>query len=138
MASRSALFRVRLRRGGDAREQAVGHAAPRGGDDSQQLLRRAWERLHAHHQDVAQSVGEHVAVAALGGGEQLLGEEGVAGGAREQRIGHLRVGVGSEDAGELRDQLESRERLELDALDALQPIQLRQEGTERVLAVQLV
>ena len=40
--------------GGDAREQPVRDAAPRGGDHAQQLLGAAGQRLDAHHQGVAQ------------------------------------------------------------------------------------
>ena len=116
MASRSALFELAVGSVVAAEQRGAG-TAPRGGD---RLAAAAASGGSASTRTIRTSRRVRGARGRrpLGGGEQLLGEERVAVGAREQRLGHLGVGRRAEDAGELRDQLVAGERRELDALDA--------------------
>ncbi len=111
---------------------------PGRGDHPQQLLGRGGERLHAHHQRVAQRLGQGVPVAVGGGCQQLLGEERVAAGALEEGVGDRARGVRAEDPEQLGAQLEPRERLDLEAPDPLEALHVGEERPQRVAAVQLV
>ena len=73
-----------------------------------------------------------------GGGEELLGIERVALRARVQAVGEVGLGLVVEDAGQLLGHLGAGEALERDPLDARGALELWQDGTQRVAAVQLV
>jgi hypothetical protein len=94
-------------------QQPVAHVAPGGRGQAQQALRRGVEPGHPLQQQVAQPTRQR-AVMVAGGGEELLGEEGVALGAGGDLLGQRRrrgrVGVG----GEQHRQLIALERSELE------------------------
>ena len=72
------------------------------------------------------------------GGEQLLGVEGVALGARRDALQELRVGFGTEDGCELGCELGPIEASELDAFRSAVALLLGEEWQEWVAQVELV
>ena len=117
-------------------EHVVRHAAA-GGEQAQELLRGLPEALDAHHQRVPQRRRQRAAPVEPRG-EQLLGEQRVALAAAEEARDELRVGVGAEDVGELLGELVLGQRLERDPARARVALELGQDGTQRMAAVQLV
>ncbi len=83
----------------DRLEQSLARAGL-AGDPAQQLLCAGREPLDAQHQGVAQSRRQRPA-AVEAGGEDLLGEEGVALGARPDALDEPRLRLGGEDPLEL-------------------------------------
>ena len=107
------------------------------GDEPQQLPHALGEPLDPQHQRVAQRVGCRAA-SVEPGRQQLLAEQRVAARAGPQPLQQIGRGRSPEDVGELLGQLVAGERVERDAERARIELQLGQQGTERVLAVQLV
>ena len=87
LAQRLAHLALRERR--DGAEQRVADVASGGRGQAQQALRRTVEPVDALQQQVAQATRELAALVARGG-EELLGEEGVALGAGDDRVGQRR------------------------------------------------
>jgi hypothetical protein len=94
------------------------------------------QRLDPGQQQVAKDRRQVGAVRA--GGQQLLGEEGVALGAGQDVADQPRRGPVAEDPGDQVGQLAPGQAGQLDLLGPAGPLQLGQEGPQRVAAVQLV
>ena len=94
-----------------AREQRVADVASGGGGQAEQVLGRGVEPGDALQQQVAQAARQ-LAGLAVAGGEELLGEEGVAFGAGHDGVGHR--GWHGRAGGEQRRQLPGRERAEFE------------------------
>jgi hypothetical protein len=109
LAQRSAQLGLGERRRGA--QQRVAHIAPGGRRQPQHALRRGVEPRRARQQQVAQAARQLARVVARGG-QQLLGEERVALGARDDRVGQRRRRRAFAP-GEQRGQLVARERAEL-------------------------
>jgi hypothetical protein len=120
---------------GRALEQPV--ADPRAGDGREAQHGLCWraQGLDAQHERVGQ-VGRQALAA--GGGRQLLGEERVALGAREELVDQARLGPAAEDPGQLRHHLLAREALERHALDDGGALGLGHQRAQGMAAVQLV
>jgi hypothetical protein len=80
------LAHVALGRCRGRAQQGVTDVAPDGRCDLEQAPGRSVEPVHTLQEQVTESNGQ-LAVPHVGGGEQLLGEEGVALGAVEDRVG---------------------------------------------------
>jgi hypothetical protein len=138
------VVRHRLAQTGD--ELVAGHARgaleqpvadARAGDrgDPQHRRGRRAQRLDAQDQRVDEVRRQPFAGGRRG---QLLGEERVALGAREEVVDEARVGPALEDAGQLGDDLIAREALDRHALDDRRALGLGQQRAQRVAAVELV
>ena len=112
-------------------DRPLGH-----GGHAHHLLGGARQALEAAEQRVAQRGRELAGVG--GGGQQLLGVEGVALRPRVQAVGQAGIGLVAEDAGELLDHLAAAEALQRHPLDARGALQLGEDGTQRMAAVELV
>ena len=112
-------------------DRPLGH-----GRHAHDLLGGARQALEAPEQRVAQRGRELAGVG--GGGQQLLGVEGVALRPRVQAVGQAGIGLVVEDAGELLDHLVAAEALQRHPLDARGALQLGEDGTQRMAAVELV
>ena len=123
------------REAGRTLEQPVAHARPGDGGEAQDGLSGRAQRLDAQHERIG-DVGRQAL--AGGGSRQLLGEERVALGAREELVHQARLGPAPEDPGELRDDLLAREALQCDALDDRGALGLRHQRPQGMAAVQLV
>ena len=104
---------------------------------AQHAARVVGQRLEAQVEDVAQ-VRRQRPGRRVGRRQQLLGEEGVALGARVQASDQAGLGGGAEDAGHLLGELGLGERRHLEALHDVAALLLGEERAQRVLAVQLV
>jgi len=121
---------------GDRRERSlVEHAPDR--DHARNPLRVGRELLDPRDERVAQALGRGAA-AVEPGREQLLGVERVALAALEQPVEQRLVGLGAEDVAQRLGQLQAIERPQLDPADAVEALELGQQRSQRVAAVQLV
>ena len=98
---------------GEGAEQRVADVAPGGGRQPQQALRRGVEPFHPLQQQVAYAAREFGGPARAGR-EELLGEEGVASGAGDDRVGELGSKPRARRGGEQRRQVLGRERAEVE------------------------
>ena len=122
----------------DGGHQLVPHPPPGHRGDPQHLLGGVRSLLDPGQQDVGERGRQRLAAAARG--EQLLGVERVALGARDdvldRLLGHPTLGAG-EPADEVPD-LGVRQRRELQPLDAREPHQLGEQRPQRMPTVQVV
>ena len=134
-ASRSPRRRARRRQPAARTSSPWLTRGPGDGGEAQDGLRGRAQRLDAQHQRVA-----HVGRQALAGGGrgQLLGEERVALGAREELVDQARLGPARRGSRRAARRLLAREGRQLDALDDRGALGLGQERAQRVAAVQLV
>ncbi len=102
-----------LRKRRDRTEQRVADVASGGGRHAQQALGRGIEPGCALQQHVTQPARD-LAVPAAGGGEELFGEEGVAFGASDDRVGQRGWRGGIRVSREQRRQLLAPERAEFE------------------------
>ena len=98
---------------GEGAEQRVADVTPGGGRQPQQALGRGVEPFHPLQQQVAHAARE-LGGPARAGREELLGEEGVACGAGDDRVGQLRGEPRVRSGGEQRRQVLGRERAEIE------------------------
>ena len=106
-------------------------------DEREELARGRREPLDAQHQRVAQRV-RRGAPAVRARGEQLLAEQRVAAGPGPQPIEQLGRRRRAEDVGELVGELVALQRAQDDPPGAGVALELGQQATQRVAAVQLV
>ena len=111
LAQRRAHLVLRKRR--DSAQQRIADVASGGGRHAQQALGRGVEPGCALQQHVAQAARD-LAVPAAGGGEELFGEEGVAFGASDDRVGQRGWRGGIRVSREQRRQLLAPERAEFE------------------------
>ena len=117
-------------------QQLMVHPLAADSGQPQRLARLFGERLDPDHQSVPQSLGNHPALGRCV--EELLGEERIAVGPREQVVHQRFRGPLPGDRLHQLRHLGSGERIELDALDTLSALLLGEEWTQRVTAVKLV
>ena len=96
------------------------------------------ERLDAHQQQIAQRVAEAVQSAVGEAAGQFLDEEGVALGALEDPVDGVLLGSAAVDPGDLGAHLRAGEAGQFDAADRAHPVDLGEEGAQRVAAVDVV
>jgi hypothetical protein len=132
------LDEVVLGEPGHGGEQPVLHGGAALGDDPGDPLGRLGQALDADEEQIAQGVGEAGAAALVGGHGQLLDEERVAVGAREDLVDLGRVGFGGEDSGDLTADFGAAETAEFDTADGAQPVEFGEQRAQRVAAVDVV
>lgn len=108
------------------------------GDDAGDALRGLGQCLDPDEQQVAQAVAEAGAAALGDAAGEFLDEEGVAVGTAEDPVDHARGGLGVEDAGHLGADLAAVEPGQLQAHHGTHPVELGEEGPQRVAAVDVV
>ena len=110
---------------------------PADGDDPGGALGHFGQALDPQHECVAQALGRGAA-AVEARRQQLLGVQRIALAALEHALDQIRAGRVAENVGERLGQLGAIERRQLDALRALEAIELGQERAQRMAAVKLV
>lgn len=123
---------------GDGCEQRVLDGGAALGDDPGDPLGVLGQTLDTDEQEVAKGVGQSGPAALVGGDGEFLDEEGVAVGAFEDVVDERRGRFRGEDAGHLARDLVAAEAGQFDALDGAQPVEFRDEGPQRVAAVDVV
>ncbi len=108
------------------------------GQRPEDILRLIGEFLHPDEQHVAQRVGESPGPTLLVTGRELLHEEGNPLRTPEDPVKHGGPGCATQDALQLLAHFRPGQVRQVDALDGAHPLQLGQEGTERMAAVQVV
>ena len=129
--------------GGHPEQQRVGDPAAGDARDPHQLLGAGGQLVEPGGEHVGEGpgqLGQAVRATAVGGGggEELLGEVGVAVGAAVHVEHHLARDGPTAQQPEVAAELVGAERGEVDPLDDGQPRQLAEQRSERVAAVQVV
>ena len=131
------LEQLRLGKLHERGEQAVVGTTTDHGRAAQHFLRDRRQRVDAREHDLAQRLGEGVAVGIVGG-EELLGEERVAIGTGVGAVDELGRRIAADDRGDELAQLVAIEARELDAFDDAGSVELGERRSQRVPPVQVV